>query len=70
MEQYQERLEEEPSTDPLWTSPNIEENISDTDVAQKHCGEEPPYIEEFCKQKTTFKNFFNQNIQKATTPLI
>ena len=58
MEQNQEILEAEPSSDPLWISPNIEDNVSNTDVAQKHCGEEPPNMEEFFQTEEHIQEFF------------
>ena len=58
MEQFQERLEGEPSEDPLWTSPNAEENISDSDVAEKHFGEEPPNLEEYMQTEDYIQEFF------------
>ena len=58
MEQFQERLEGEPSEDPLWTSPNTEENISDSDVAEKHFGEEPPNLEEYMQTEDYIQEFF------------
>ena len=58
MEQFQEQLQGEPSEDPLWTSPTESENISDSDVAEQHFGEEPPNLEEYMQTEEYIQECF------------
>ena len=57
MENNQELLEAIQTSDPLWISPDIESNVSKTDLAQEHCGPEPTNMEEFLQTEEHMQEF-------------
>ena len=58
MEHNQEKLEAIQTSDPLWISPDIESNISNTNLAEEHYGQEPPNMEEFFSNRGHIQEFF------------
>ena len=65
MENKHELLEAIQTSDPLWISPDIESNVSKTDLAQEHCGPEPTNMEEFLQTEEHIQEFFQSETSES-----